>query len=80
MLDEATSALDTQSETVIQESLTNLMQGRTCFIIAHRLSTVMRADNIIVIKDGEITEHGKHTDLYEKGGLYRDLCEQQMLR
>lgn len=80
VLDEATSALDTQSETVIQESLTNLMQGRTCFIIAHRLSTVMRADNIIVIKDGEIAEHGKHTDLYEKGGLYRDLCEQQMLR
>ncbi len=80
VLDEATSALDTQSETVIQESLTNLMQGRTCFIIAHRLSTVMRADNIIVIKDGEIVEHGKHTDLYEKGGLYRDLCEQQMLR
>ena len=80
VLDEATSALDTQSETIIQESLTNLMQGRTCFIIAHRLSTVMRADNIIVIKDGEIAEHGKHTDLYEKGGLYRDLCEQQMLR
>lgn len=80
VLDEATSALDTQSETIIQESLTNLMQGRTCFIIAHRLSTVMRADNIIVIKDGEIAEQGKHTDLYEKGGLYRNLCEQQMLR
>lgn len=80
VLDEATSALDTQSETIIQESLTNLMQGRTCFIIAHRLSTVMRADNILVIKDGEIVENGKHIDLYEKGGLYRDLCEQQMLR
>ena len=80
VLDEATSALDTQSETIIQDSLTNLMQGRTCFIIAHRLSTVMRADNILVIDDGEIVEQGKHADLYEKGGLYRDLCEQQMLR
>ncbi len=80
VLDEATSALDTQSEVIIQESLTNLMQGRTCFIIAHRLSTVMRADNILVIKDGEIVERGKHTTLYRKGGLYRDLCEQQMLR
>lgn len=80
VLDEATSALDTQSETIIQESLTNLMQGRTCFIIAHRLSTVMRADNILVINDGEIVEQGKHTDLYEKDGLYRKLCEQQMLK
>lgn len=80
VLDEATSALDTHSEAKIQESLTNLMKGRTCFIIAHRLSTVMRADNILVIKDGEIVEHGKHSDLYENGGLYKDLCEQQMLR
>ena len=80
MLDEATSALDTQSEAIIQESLTNLMHGRTCFIIAHRLSTVMQADNILVINEGKIVENGKHADLYEKGGLYRDLCEQQMLR
>ena len=80
VLDEATSALDTQTEGIIQESLSNLMHGRTCFIIAHRLSTVMQADNILVLNAGKIVENGKHTDLYEKGGLYRDLCEQQMLR
>ncbi|MCY4402768.1 MAG: ABC transporter ATP-binding protein [Candidatus Poribacteria bacterium] len=78
VLDEATSALDTQSEAVIQESLTNLMKGRTCFIIAHRLTTVMRADNILVISDGEIVESGNHTDLFQKNGLYRKMCEQQM--
>ena len=78
VLDEATSALDTQSEAVIQESLTNLMKGRTCFIIAHRLTTVMRADNILVISDGEIIESGNHTDLFQKNGLYRKMCEQQM--
>ncbi len=78
VLDEATSALDTQSEVVIQKSLANLMEGRTSFIIAHRLSTVMRADNILVINEGEIVESGNHTKLLEKGGLYRKLCEQQI--
>lgn len=80
VLDEATSALDTQSEAIIQDSLTNLMGGRTCFIIAHRLSTVMQADNIFVINDGKIVERGKHAELMDKGGLYRDFCEQQMLK
>ncbi len=78
VLDEATSALDTQSEAVIQESLSNLMKGRTCFIIAHRLTTVMRADNILVISDGQIVESGNHTDLLDGDGLYRRMCEQQM--
>ena len=78
ILDEATSALDTQSEAIIQKSLTNLMEGRTSFIIAHRLSTVMRADNILVINDGEIVESGNHTKLLEKGGLYHKLCQQQI--
>ena len=78
ILDEATSALDTQSEAIIQKSLTNLMEGRTSFIIAHRLSTVMRADNILVINDGEIVESGNHTKLFEKGGLYHKLCQQQI--
>ena len=78
VLDEATSALDTQSETIIQESLTNLMEGRTSFIIAHRLSTVMCADKILVISDGEIAESGNHTTLLEKEGLYKKLCEQQL--
>ncbi len=78
ILDEATSALDTQSEAIIQKSLTNLMEGRTSFIIAHRLSTVMRADNILVINDGEIVESGTHQKLLEKGGLYYKLCQQQI--
>ena len=78
ILDEATSALDTQSEAIIQKSLTNLMEGRTSFIIAHRLSTVMRADNILVIDDGEIVESGNHTKLLEKDGLYNKLCQQQI--
>ena len=77
ILDEATSSLDTQSEALIQESLANLMEGRTSFIIAHRLSTVVRADNILVIKDGEILETGTHEMLLAKRGLYQKLCEMQ---
>ena len=77
VLDEATSSLDTQSEALIQESLTNLMEGRTSFIIAHRLSTVVRADKILVIKDGEILETGTHQTLLAKGGLYKKFCEMQ---
>ena len=77
VLDEATSSLDTQSEALIQESLVNLMEGRTSFIIAHRLSTVVRADKILVIKDGEILETGTHETLLAKGGLYQKLCEMQ---
>ena len=78
VLDEATSSLDTQSEALIQESLVNLMEGRTSFIIAHRLSTVARADKILVIKDGEILETGTHETLLAKGGLYQKLCAMQL--
>ena len=78
VLDEATSSLDTQSEALIQESLTNLMEGRTSFIIAHRLSTVVRADKILVIKNGEILETGTHETLLAKGGLYKKFCEMQL--
>ena len=78
VLDEATSSLDTQAEALIQESLANLMAGRTCFIIAHRLSTVVRADKILVIKDGEILETGTHETLLAKGGLYQKLCKMQL--
>lgn len=78
VLDEATSSLDTQSEALIQESLVNLMEGRTSFIIAHRLSTVVRADKILVIKDGEILETGTHETLLAKRGLYQKLCEMQL--
>ena len=77
VLDEATSSLDTQSEALIQESLANLMEGRTSFIIAHRLSTVVRSDKILVIKDGEILETGTHETLLAKGGLYQKLCDMQ---
>ena len=75
VLDEATSSLDTQSEALIQASLANLMAGRTSFIIAHRLSTVIRADKILVIKDGEILETGTHETLLAKGGFYKKLCQ-----
>ena len=78
ILDEATSSLDMQSEALIQESLVNLMEGRTSFIIAHRLSTVVRADKILVIKDGEILETGTHETLLATGGLYQKLCEMQL--
>ena len=78
ILDEATSSLDIQSEALIRESLVNLMEGRTSFIIAHRLSTVVRADKILVIKDGGILETGTHETLLAKGGFYQKLCEMQL--
>jgi subfamily B ATP-binding cassette protein MsbA len=77
VLDEATSALDSESEVLVQASLANLMKGRTTFVIAHRLSTVVHADRILVLNDGEIVESGTHQELLEKGGLYRKLCQMQ---
>ena len=77
VLDEATSSLDTHSEALIQKSLANLMAGRTSFIIAHRLSTVVRADKILVLRNGEIVETGTHETLLAAGGLYQKLCEMQ---
>lgn len=79
ILDEPTSALDAKSENFIQGSLEGLMRGRTTFIIAHRLSTVRKADNIIVLKDGNIAEQGKHGDLIKiPNGIYRHLYELQI--
>ena len=78
VLDEATSALDSQSEAIIQKSLSDLMQGRTSFIIAHRLSTVKRADKILVLENGSVVERGTHAELIEKGRLYQKMCEQQI--
>ncbi len=78
LLDEATSSLDTHTETLIQESLATLMVGRTCFIIAHRLSTVIRADKILVIKEGQIVESGTHETLLAHRGVYQQLCESQL--
>lgn len=77
ILDEATSSLDTESEVLVQEALTNLMRGRTTFIIAHRLSTVMNADRIIVLDKGKIVESGNHNKLLTMNGLYKKLCDAQ---
>ncbi|MFM9985486.1 MAG: ABC transporter ATP-binding protein [Flavobacteriales bacterium] len=77
ILDEATSALDTQSEKLVQEAINKLMENRTSLVIAHRLSTIQKADKIIVIKDGKIAEQGKHEELMNAGGIYRQLVEMQ---
>ncbi|QHS50636.1 ABC transporter ATP-binding protein [Edaphobacter sp. 12200R-103] len=77
ILDEATSALDTESEQYVQAALANLMQGRTVFVIAHRLSTVRRATKIVVLEAGKITEVGSHDELMKKSGTYRRLYDMQ---
>ncbi len=77
VLDEATSQLDTESESLVQKALNNLMQGRTTLVIAHRLSTVMSADAIVVMERGRIVERGTHAELLEMGGLYKRLYDLQ---
>lgn len=77
ILDEATSALDSASERLVQEALTNLMSNRTTLVIAHRLSTIQHADEILVIKDGQIVERGSHHELLEREGLYKKLSAMQ---
>jgi subfamily B ATP-binding cassette protein MsbA len=77
ILDEATSALDTESEQFVQAALANLMQGRTVFVIAHRLSTVRRATKIVVLEKGKITETGTHDELMRRSGTYRRLYDMQ---
>ena len=74
LLDEATSAVDNKTERLIQEALERLRADRTCFVIAHRLTTVRDADRIYVMKDGRVVEVGKHGDLLAQGGLYAKLC------
>ena len=77
ILDEATSALDSQSESAIQSALETLMHDRTTFVVAHRLSTVQKADQILVLDRGELVETGRHSDLVHAGGLYQRLYEAQ---
>ena len=77
ILDEATSNIDTRTEAKIQEAFDKLMKGRTSFIVAHRLSTIVSADVILVMKNGEIIEQGRHGELLEKNGFYAKLYESQ---
>jgi ATP-binding cassette subfamily B protein len=77
VLDEATSHLDSQSEAYIQAALEPLMRGRTSFVIAHRLSTVLAADKILVMDHGRLVEQGTHAQLMAQGGLYAQLYETQ---
>ncbi len=80
ILDEATSSLDTESERLVQDAINNMMQNRTSLVIAHRLSTVRNADEIIVLNKGEIAERGKHQELMQiEGGIYRKLVDMQGL-
>ena len=77
ILDEATSSGDTRTEIRIQKAMDNLMEGRTSFIIAHRLSTIRDADLILVMKDGDIVEQGKHQELLNQNGFYAELYNSQ---
>jgi ABC-type multidrug transport system fused ATPase/permease subunit len=77
IFDEATSALDTESEILVQEAIDRLLEGRTTFVIAHRLSTVQSADRILVLDDGEIREVGTHAELIGSNGVYKRLYDLQ---
>ena len=80
LLDEATSALDAESESEVQEGLNRAMKNRTVIVIAHRLATTQGADKIVVFNKGEIVEVGKHIDLLNKKGIYKELCEKQLIK
>ncbi len=77
IFDEATSSLDTKAERLIQEAMEQLMKGRTTMVVAHRLSTILKADRIVVVQGGAILEAGAHADLLKQNGLYRHLYDLQ---
>jgi len=77
ILDEATSNVDTRTERRIQQAMRQLMAGRTAFVIAHRLSTIKNADTILVVRDGNIVEQGRHEELMAQGGYYTSLYRAQ---
>ena len=77
LLDEATSAIDTRTEELVQAGMALLMKGRTSFVVAHRLSTITKADRILVIQDRGIAEAGTHRELMQKKGIYADLYNSQ---
>ncbi len=80
ILDEATSALDTQSEASVQNAIERLRKGRTTLVVAHRLSTVVSADQIVVLDEGRIVQQGTHNQLIEEAGLYRALYSQMQAK
>ena len=80
ILDEATSSIDTRTEIRIQKAFAAMMEGRTSFIVAHRLSTIQEADQILVMKDGAIIEQGNHRELLERKGFYADLYHAQFVK
>lgn len=80
ILDEATSSIDTRTEMLVQEAFDRLMQGRTSFVVAHRLSTIRNADEILVMKDGSIIEQGTHEQLMKQGGFYQTLYNSQFVQ
>ena len=77
ILDEATSNVDTRTELLIRDAMARLMRGRTCFVIAHRLTTVRNADLILVVKDGDVIESGTHGELLARGGFYKEIYAAQ---
>ena len=77
ILDEATSNVDTHTEVLVQGAMRELMRGKTCFVVAHRLSTIQNADLILVVRDGNIVESGTHSELMEENGFYREMYEAQ---
>ena len=80
VLDEATAHLDSESEAAVQRALATALRGRTSLVIAHRLSTVREADQILVVEDGRVVEQGRHEDLLRRDGLYTELYRTQFER